>query len=171
MTKNFRNALFALFAVTAFSGIEAGPRKLRSPLIGTWQLVRYENTDLKGNTVKPYGEHPKGYFVYDDTGHLSVQIMRTPPIAKFAANPLGDTSSDKATDAEIRAAYNSYVAYFGTWRINESGSVVTHVVEGALNPAYTDTDQPRPFKLTGDTLIIEKTLMTGHVYRELHRVK
>jgi hypothetical protein len=32
--------------------------------------------------------------------------------------------------------------------------VVTHHVEGSLAPDYTDTDQPRPFTLTGDRLEI-----------------
>ena len=32
--------------------------------------------------------------------------------------------------------------------------VVTHHVEGSLSPDYTDTDQPRPFKLQGDRLEI-----------------
>jgi hypothetical protein len=54
---------------------------------------------------------------------------------------------DKGTDAEVRAAYEGYVAYFGTYRVDEANSVVTHVVEGSLNPGYTGTDQPRPFTL------------------------
>ena len=171
MVARFQAVLLALVALAAFSSCDAAAAQLRSPLIGTWRLARFEDTDPKGTMVKPFGEHPKGYFVYDSTGHLSVQIMGTPRMAKFAANAPGDDDTAKATEAEIRTAYDSYVAYFGTWRVNKSGTVVTHVVEGALNPAYTDTDQPRPFKIIGDTLIIEITNKDGHAYRELHRVK
>jgi hypothetical protein len=32
--------------------------------------------------------------------------------------------------------------------------VVTHHVEGSLAPEFTDTDQPRPFKLEGNRLEI-----------------
>jgi hypothetical protein len=131
-------------------------------LIGTWQLVRFENTRPDGTVERPYGPNPRGYFIYDATGHLSIQFMRTPPTPPFAA---GDT---KGTDTEVRAAYDGYVAYFGTWRINDDATAVTHVVEGALKPSYTGTDQFRPFTLEGDTLIIRPS--PGE-YRELRRVR
>jgi hypothetical protein len=67
---------------------------------------------------------------------------------------------------------DGYVAYFGTYRVDEANSVVTHVVEGSLNPGYTGTDQPRPFTLHGDVLIIQARDEDGSSYfRELHRVK
>src|SRR5258708_34601956 len=56
--------------------------RLASKLVGTWRLVRFVKTDTSGSMTYPYGERPVGYFVYDPTGHLSVQIMRilaTPP--------------------------------------------------------------------------------------------
>lgn len=114
MLANLRRALLALVVLTLSSRSEATAAKPLSPLIGTWRLFRFENTDVKGVTVKPFGEHPKGYFVYDPTGHLSVQIMGTPRMTRFAANAPGEEDSVKATDAEVRVAYNNYVAYFGT---------------------------------------------------------
>ena len=131
-------------------------------LVGTWRLVRYENTAADGQVVLPFGPNPKGYFTYDPTGHLSIHIMRTPPTAPFGA---GDA---KGTDAEVRSAYDGYVGYFGTWRINPEGTAVIHVVEGALRPSYTGTEQFRPFTLAGDTLIVRP--VPGQ-YRELHRVR
>ena len=74
----------------------------------------------------------------------------------------------------MRAAYDGYVAYFGTYRVDEANSVVTHVVEGSLKPSYTGKDQPRPFKfkLDGDVLVIQGRDKDGSSYvRELHRVK
>ena len=166
-------ALMTLLTLAASASSAAAAEAAQSPLTGTWQLVRFENSSPAGVVTKPYGEKPKGYFVYDNTGHLSVQIMATPPVPKFAAVDEGksDTAA-QGTEAEIRKAFSSYVAYFGTWRVNESGTVVTHVVEGALDPSYTDTDQPRPFKLTGDKLVIEiQDPVFGRAYRELRRVR
>ncbi|WP_166430562.1 lipocalin-like domain-containing protein [Polymorphobacter arshaanensis] len=135
-------------------------------LAGSWQLVRFENTDAKGKVEKPFGEHPRGLFVYDNTGHLSINITRNPATPPFAK---GD---DAGTDAEVRAAYDGYVAYFGTYRVDTANNAVIHVVEGSLKPSYTGTDQPRPFKLTGDVLIIGKTNTDGSkTYRELHRLR
>lgn len=140
---------------------------LADKLVGTWRVVYYIDTDPSGKVTYPFGENPRGYFVYDSTGHLSVQIMRMPARPMF-----GSGDEDKGTEAEVRAAYDAYVAYFGTYRIDEANSVVTHVVEGSLHPSYTGTDQPRPFKLDGDVLIIQVREKDGSFYfRELHRVK
>lgn len=140
---------------------------LAQKLVGTWRVVRYIDTDSSGRATYPFGENPKGYFVYDPTGHLSVQIMRMPARPLFAAR-----DDDKGTDAEVRAAYDGYAAYFGTYRVDEAKRIVTHVVEGSLNPSYTGTDQPRPFKLDGDVLVIQVRDKGGNSYfRELHRVK
>lgn len=137
-------------------------------LVGTWRLVRFENKSKDGKLDKPYGEHPLGYFVYDPTGHLSVQIMRSPPLPPFAS---GDEK--KPTDAEKMQAYGAYVAYFGTYRVDKAKHVLHHQVEGALNTTYTNTDQLRPYRLSGDTLIIELDDPKDgtHYYRELQRVR
>ena len=124
--------------------------ELSDRLIGTWRVVRYVDTNASGAVTYPFGEKPSGYFVYDATGHLSIQIMRMPARPMFAS---GDDK--KGTDAEVRTAYESYAAYFGTYRVDEAKGVVTHVVEGSLNPSYTGTEQPRPFKLDGDVLTIQ----------------
>ena len=147
------------------SGASAGT--LTDQLIGTWKLELYENYDAKGHVTYLYGEHPAGYFVYDPTGHLSVQIMRTPPLPPFAS---GDDK--KGTDAEVIAAFNDYVAYFGTYRVDEQKHVVTHIVEGSLQPKFTGTEQPRPFRLEGDVLIIELSTPDGvRYFRQLRRVR
>ena len=135
-------------------------------LVGTWRLVAFEDRYKDGRIDKPYGEHPRGYFTYDPTGHLSIHIMKTPPLAPFAS---GD--ADKVTDAEKVKAFDSYVGYFGTYRVDKKNHVLHHKVEGALNSVYTDTDQLRPYRLKGDTLIIEITDKDGSWYRELHRVR
>ena len=144
----------------------SAPIGLGARLIGTWRVVKYVNTDATGKVTYPFGEHPAGYFVYDSTGHLSVQILRMPATRGFAS---GD--DNKGTDSEVRSAYDGYVAYFGTYRVDEKNSIVTHVVEGSLKPSYTGTDQPRPFKLDGDDLVIEIRDKDAYYYRQLRRVK
>ncbi|ALN78726.1 lipocalin-like domain-containing protein [Lysobacter antibioticus] len=142
---------------------EAEP--LRSRLVGTWQVMEVVDTDPAGKIQHPYGERPTGYIVYDPTGHLHVQLMRTPATPPFAE---GD---QKGSEREVRAAYDGYVAYFGTYRVDEAQSKVIHEVQGSLMPSYTGTDQPRPFKLSGDELIIEGKTQEGGFYRRFRRVK
>jgi hypothetical protein len=126
---------------------------LQKQLIGTWRLISFEDrTDEKDPNSEwtyPYGKNPKGYVVYDETGHVTIQMMRTPPPAKFAS---GD--DNKPTPEEAKAAYEGYVAYFGTYTIDEASHSVIHHVEGSLSPSYIGTDQKRPFQLSGDRLII-----------------
>jgi hypothetical protein len=143
----------------------SGNGSLASRLMGTWQVMELVDTDLAGKAQHPYGEHPSGYIVYDATGHLHVQVMRTPATPPFAA---GD---QQGTDREVRGAYDGYIAYFGIYRVDEVQGKVTHQVQGSLMPSYTGTDQPRPIKLIGDELIIEGDTAQGHFYRRLRRVK
>lgn len=165
--------IFVALAATLLIGYsttvpaEAGdPETLASRLVGTWQVVEVVDTDPAGKVSYPYGEHPKGYIAYDPTGHLHVQLMRTPATPPFTA---GDDS--KGTDQEVRAAYDGYVAYFGTYQVDEAQSKVIHRVEGSLMPSYTGTDQPRPIKIVGDELIIEGTVPEGRFLRRFRRVK
>jgi hypothetical protein len=121
-------------------------------LIGTWRLVQFADLDKNGKWQYLFGEHPRGYFVYDATGHVHIQIMKVPPLAPF---PEANWHERKPPTAEhALAAYNAYVAYFGTYTVDAQKHVVTHHVEGSLSPDYTDTDQGRPFELKGDQLEI-----------------
>ena len=121
-------------------------------LVGTWRLVDFADLDKDGKWQYRFGEHPRGYFVYDTTGHVHIQIMKTPPLKPF---PEAKVDAGKPPSPEhALAAYTASVAYFGTYTVEADKHVVTHHVEGSLAPDFTDTDQPRPFKLEGDRLEI-----------------
>lgn len=164
MVRQLAVAALVLCAGLAGAGIvhadEAGP------LIGTWRIEKVVDTDAAGRATYPYGEHPKGYIVYDPSGHVHVQLMRTPPTPPFAS---GDDA--KGSDAEIRAAYQGYAAYFGTYHVDARKGTVVHRVEGSLMPGYTATDQPRPFVVRGDELRIEGDSDGVHFLRQLRRVR
>ena len=123
-----------------------------STLIGTWRVVEFADLDQDGKWRYRFGEHPRGYFVYDETGHVHIQIMRVPPLAPFPEANLIDGKLPSAEHA--LSAYAAYVAYFGAYTLDTENSVVTHHVEGSLAPEFTDSDQSRPFKLEGDRLEI-----------------
>jgi hypothetical protein len=169
----FANALFAnVFFAIAFLAVAwlaaASPAAAAdsASLVGTWRVERIVDTDAAGKRHYPYGEKPKGYIVYDPSGHLHVQIRRTPAPPPFAA---GDDA--KGSDAETRAAFLGYAAYFGTYRVDAAKGVVVHRVEGSLMPSYTGTDQPRPFRIDGDVLTIEGDSEGVHFVRQLRRVR
>ena len=115
-------------------------------LVGTWKLISAEDKDPNTGKWVPYtfGNPPSGYFIYDASGHCSVQIMTTPPV-KLA-------SPDNPTPAEALDIFNNYIAYYGTYTVADGQ--IQQQVEGASDPSQVGTDQARPFELDGDTLII-----------------
>lgn len=122
------------------------PESLREQLVGTWKLISAEDVDPKTGKWIPYtfGNPPSGYFIYDATGHASIQIMTTPPV-KIA-------SPDSPTPEEALAIFNGYIAYYGTYSVDDANISVQ--VEGAWDPTQVGTNQARPYQLSGETLII-----------------
>lgn len=133
---------------------------VQEQIVGTWKLISAEDVDPNTGKWVPYtfGNPPSGYFIYDATGHASIQIMTTPPV------PLA--SPDNPTPAEALAIFNAYIAYYGTYTVDDVNISVQ--VEGAWDPSQVGTNQARPYELSGDTLIIgdQKTYK-----RTLERVK
>ena len=133
---------------------------LQRQLVGTWKLISAEDVDPKTGKWIPYtfGNPPSGYFIYDATGHASIQIMTTPPV-KIA-------TPDSPTPDEALAIFNGYIAYYGTYTVDDVNISVQ--VEGAWDPTQVGTDQARPYELSGDSLIIGD--QTTYI-RTLQRVK
>jgi virginiamycin B lyase len=116
-------------------------------LVGTWKLVRYEDREAGGGApIYPFGEHPVGQLIYDDSGNMSIQVMKTPH-PKIAS---GD--DEKVTPPEKQALYDAYVAYFGTYRVDDTKHVVVTDVKADLYDAFIGSSQERPYVLEGDTL-------------------
>lgn len=124
---------------------------VQKQLIGTWRILAFEDRknehDPNSEWTYPFGKNPIGYFVYDDTGHVMIQIMKTPPPPPFG-------SRKQPTGEEAKTAITGYVAYFGTYTVDAVKNIVVHHVEGSLEPSFIGTDQPRPFMLSGNRLVI-----------------
>jgi hypothetical protein len=138
-------------------------RSLQKNLVGTWRLVSAED---RASASDPwvngtFGIPPSGYFIYDATGHASIQIMTTPPVK--LADP---TSPNSPTPAEALEIFNGYIAYYGTYTLDEKN--IYHQVEGAWDPRQVGSVQTRPFELKGDQLIIGDQIT---YIRVLQRVK
>lgn len=128
------------------SSDKSSHKNLQSQVIGTWRLISAEDKDPNTGKWVPYtfGNPPSGYFIYDATGHASVQIMTTPP--QTIATP------DSPTPDEALAIFNAYIAYYGSYTVDSAN--ITVQVEGALDPSQVGTAQARPYEVSGDTLII-----------------
>jgi len=117
-------------------------------LLGTWRLVSYEARDSEGRIQYPLGEDVSGLLVYDAGGNMSAHVTRT-DLPLFAAK-----DPARATDGELRAAFEGYGSYFGTYTIDQARQTVTHHVRGAWYPNWIGHDQVRHFKFEGNRLLL-----------------
>lgn len=145
------------------------PVRTAPDLVGTWRFESYEDRDGAGKLVRPYGAAPAGLLIYDATGHMAVQIMKTPP---------PDVASDdweRFTVAEKVALYDGYVAYFGRFEVDTARRVVVHLPEADLSRLYIGRREERHFELAGDRLVLSETWTQSGVawsgVRVLRRVR
>lgn len=125
-----------------------------SALVGTWRLVEFWDRETPTSSfVYRYGRTPTGYFTYDPTGHMSIQIMRGPDSFRVDS-ARGEQWFEKASVEELRRATEDYRAYFGTYIVDSAKGTVVHRVEGDSRGLYTGTEQRRTYRLTGDRLMI-----------------
>jgi hypothetical protein len=123
-------------------------------LVGTWRLVEFWDRDsLAAPFLYRYGPHATGYFIYDATGHVSIQIMRGPDSFRVDS-ARGESWFLNATAEELRQAARDYRAYFGTYAVDSVHGEVLHRVEGDSRGLYTARLQRRRYRLAGDSLII-----------------
>lgn len=110
-----------------------------SRFTGAWRLLSCETRDSNGQVQYPFGEQPGGQLLYDGAGNMSAQLGKTNRPRFAARDPaLG-------TDAEVRDAFDGYIAYFGTYSVDESARAVTHHVVGASFPNWVGIDLVRHY--------------------------
>ena len=142
--------LLLLRAVSVVLVTADGHAAPASPVVGTWQVVEWWVRDAKsGERQYPYGRQPAGYYVYDATGRLFVQVARTPP-----ANRLGESAGARCRRTTCGACSNAMVP----------GSAPTPSTRrAASSPSTSSTTSPAslpaaratcPFRLDGDRLLL-----------------
>ncbi len=119
--------------------------------VGSWRLLSCELRLDGGKVVYPMGEDCLGSLIYDQfdgfAGHLMKSNRRL-----FESGNIFD-----GTPEELKEAYTGYVAYFGTYEVDESRKLITHSPEGSLYPNWIGTKQERIYEFHGDD---ELTLST-----------
>lgn len=121
----------------------------KNKFVGTWRLVTSEFKRSDGSTAYPYGKEAIGMLIYDEDGHISAQVMN-PDRPIFIS---GDIR--KGTAEEVKAAFDGYTAYFGTYEVNEEESTVIHHLRGSHFPNWVGQDQKRFFEFSGNRLTLK----------------
>jgi hypothetical protein len=122
----------------------------RNPLHGAWKLVNFEQNESDGNTSHPYGDMPIGRLTLDAAGRMSVFVMKP---GRFAS--VNSTNAiTTATVDDLRQIADGFMAYYGSYKVDESTMTITTKVEAATIPAWTDSEQKRAYELSGDILAL-----------------
>jgi len=121
-----------------YGGDQACPET--SSVVGMWELVSLIWTYPDGRAIEPWGA-PAGRLAYDAAGNVMALLMHE------ARNEAGGQMSTPAAQPQ-------YSAYFGTYRVDAGGGVITHQVAGSLNGANASGELRRSFAFEGDDLIL-----------------
>jgi hypothetical protein len=117
--------------------------------IGAWRLVSTEFRAEDGTIAEsPYGPEPQGLLMYDAHGSMAAQL------AQKGRTPFAIADRMAGTSEEIKAAFESYQAYYGRYSIDEREHVVTHTVTQSLLPNWVGTEQRRQYKFKDGKLIL-----------------
>lgn len=108
-------------------------------LNGSWTLVAYEEVDADGSVEYPLGREPVGSIIYANDGRMSAQIM----------NRTWQPRSSNPADAY-------FLAYSGTFKVDEEAQVVRHHIEVSAIPSWLGTIQQREirFDTNGDLQLL-----------------
>ena len=100
--------------------------------IGTWRLISDSST---------------GLMYYDSLGNMAAQVMPSRARPKYAgAQPTPD---------EAKEAITGYLAYFGTYTVDERTHTITHHRKANINPGQVGDDAVRRYEFApGDRVIL-----------------
>lgn len=146
MNKSYLYLTFAV-SLAMMTGLE-GAAQSQPILVGVWRLDSYHTRGAAGRMDYPIGEHVRGQLLYDSRGNMSVHVMREDR-PDFALNDFG-----RGTDTEVRAAWDGYLAYFGTYTEDSVKHTVTHHIRGALFPNFVGGDQVREDTFENGRLVL-----------------
>jgi hypothetical protein len=140
-------------------------RSLKEQVSGTWKLVSWKIEQANGELIDPpLGPVPLGWIMYQPEGHMSVVLMR-PDRPKFASNNLME-----ATPEEIKAAFEGYVSYCGSYEVNEQERFVIHRLQLSWFPNLVGTEQKRFFEFADDRLILKTPPLMVFGEAQVHRL-
>jgi Lipocalin-like domain len=114
--------------------------EVANKLLGAW---RYVGTRINGGNWDR-GKNPKGMIYYGPHGEMAVQIA--PDVERKRTGAV-------MTGEEARTALLDYIAYFGSYTIDERAGTVTHHRQASIQPGDSG-DLVRKYEFVGDRLIL-----------------
>jgi hypothetical protein len=123
------------------------------PIVGTWAFVASEWKRADGRHANPFGAGAMGVLMYDASGYMSAQIMQAgrAPVTNIAPT----------IDAAFGLAIPGFLAYAGSYAVDDALGVVTHSVIVSSFPPWVGSEHRRHFVIEGDVLTLRDELTTA----------
>ena len=119
-------------------------------LVGAWALVDFWIRFDDGRPAQAgFGPGATGWLLYSDSGRMSALLSRA---QRPALSIPRLESAQRAPAAEKAQAFDDYLSYAGSWRLD--GDEVVHEVSEALVPNIVGLAQRRRASLSGDLLTL-----------------
>ncbi len=119
---------------------------IQEALVGTWRLVSFHLKTLDGQLTYPFGPDAVGYYLFSESGHMSMAIMPAQR-RKIAAGDIMDGSTEEKV-----AAAETYIGNSGKYEI-QGDKLVVHP-EVSFSPNWVGVDQVRLWELEGNRLTL-----------------
>ena len=124
-------------------------------LIGTYDLVSWENRHESGTITYPLGTDAKGVISYSPDGFVFVHIMAN----NRKAHSVGDLFGGDIS--EIKESATTHISYCGTYSVH--GNDVIHQVTIASFPNWINSEQRRRWEFkNGQLLLSAQGLQVGN---------
>lgn len=144
-----RTLRLSLFLVALATSLGASAMMEADKFVGAWRLLSTTYTLEDGTpTESPYGPQPQGILMYDAQGVMAAQLSQS------GRKPFAVNDRFAGTPEELKAAFETYQAYTGTYKVDEKEHVVTHTVTQALLPNWVGTEQRRFYKFQDGKLTL-----------------
>ena len=115
-------------------------------LIGAWRLQSFHVRTDDGQVTYPFGRDAVGYYIFAESGYMSVAIMGAHRPRFAAGDMLAGSTEEKVAAAE------AYISYSGQYEI-QADKLIVHP-EVSFFPNWIGVDQVRLFELTDNTLTL-----------------
>ncbi len=117
--------------------------RTKSELLGTWRMLSWTRTTVAtGDLQDALGPSPVGYIAYHADGRMMAFVQRRD-------RPIPNGPLTPAQKAEL---FDTMLAYTASYAFE--GETVVQTIDGSWNPIWGREPLIRPFKLTGDRLVI-----------------
>jgi hypothetical protein len=140
--------MIAMTSIAKSDPLATGTPTYANRLLGVWSLVNYTDEQSGSEDTLPFGPDPQGILIYTADGFVSAQLMRT-------GRPAFHSSDwHHGTPEEYQASGSGYIAYCGTFEVDEENATVAHIPSVSLLPNLINGRQCRSIDLEGDRLVL-----------------